>query len=96
MLAGDLSKNKTRGRGPTLLILSPTRELARQIARVCEQLGQGLESICIYGGVPYDRQESAMARGLDIVVGTPGRVIDHLNRVPLISFSCVLCVVCWL
>lgn len=92
----------TRGRGPTMLVLSPTRELARQIARVCEDLGQGLQSICIYGmdlsndlhspylfwlfsgGVPYDRQEIAMSKGLDIVVGTPGRVIDHLDRVRLL------------
>eukprot|EP01125_Pyxidicula_operculata_P002201 TRINITY_DN12113_c0_g1_i1.p1 TRINITY_DN12113_c0_g1~~TRINITY_DN12113_c0_g1_i1.p1 ORF type:complete len:690 (+),score=218.79 TRINITY_DN12113_c0_g1_i1:36-2105(+) len=72
--------DKAAGRGPKVLILAPTRELAAQIERVAVMLCQGLVSICIYGGVPYDKQESALYRGVDIVVGTPGRIIDHLDR----------------
>ena len=49
---------------------------------------QGLSVLCIYGGVPYDRQELALAKGVDIVVGTPGRVIDHLDRVPHSPLLC--------
>jgi ATP-dependent RNA helicase DDX21 len=60
--------------------MAPTRELARQVHDQFKMIARGMETICIYGGVDYAPQENAMARGLDIVVGTPGRIIDHLTR----------------
>ena len=65
------------------IILCPTRELAIQVA---EELGRlsahrrNLNILPIYGGQPIERQLRALARGVQIVVGTPGRVIDHLER----------------
>jgi ATP-dependent RNA helicase DeaD len=64
------------------LILTPTRELALQVARELEHLAQfrGTKIVPIYGGAPMGRQISALAEGAQIVVGTPGRVLDHLRR----------------
>lgn len=68
--------------GVQALILAPTRELAMQVA---EQLrtfskGQNVNVITVFGGMPIDRQIKSLKKGPQIVVGTPGRVIDHLNR----------------
>lgn len=62
------------------LILVPTRELARQVAQETETLlgGSGLKSVAVYGGVGYGKQREALLAGAEIVVGTPGRVLDHL------------------
>jgi ATP-dependent RNA helicase DeaD len=64
------------------LILVPTRELARQVwqetERICSQTG--LRTIAVYGGVGYGAQTSALKAGVQIVVGTPGRVLDHLLK----------------
>ncbi|MDK2955521.1 MAG: ATP-dependent helicase DeaD [Desulfovibrionales bacterium] len=62
------------------LILTPTRELAKQIAREAEVLCSeaGLESVAVYGGVGYSLQKEAFERGAQIVIGTPGRILDHL------------------
>ncbi len=64
------------------LILSPTRELAAQIHDNIVAYGKGLDirSAVVFGGVGYTPQEKLLARGLDILVATPGRLIDHLNR----------------
>lgn len=70
----------THGRPPKVLCLSPTRELARQIAQEFDLVAPSLKSVCIYGGAPYMPQENALKRGVDIVIGTPGRVIDMLER----------------
>ena len=66
------------GRAPRALILAPTRELALQIDRTVQPIAQsvGLFTTQIYGGVPYARQLGALQRGVDIVIGTPGRVGD--------------------
>lgn len=69
-----------RGRSPVVVCLAPTRELARQVAEVFEKAAPGLSTTCVYGGASYGMQESAMRRGIDIVVGTPGRTIDHIDR----------------
>ena len=71
-----------RGRGPQAIILAPTRELTQQIVGELQKLALGQEAeICgIYGGEPIQRQLRALERGVDIVVGTPGRVIDHIER----------------
>ena len=64
------------------LVLVPTRELAKQVAQqselLCEQ--EGLRTIAVYGGVSYGPQVDALRGGAHIVVGTPGRVLDHLLR----------------
>ena len=70
-----------RGRAPLVLCMAPTRELARQVAEEFRNLsGRDLYTYCIYGGVPYDAQEAAISSGIDILVGTPGRVRDHVER----------------
>jgi ATP-dependent RNA helicase DeaD len=70
------------GQGHTqALILAPTRELAMQIHGEITRLGAGLgfTSITIYGGASYEPQIEALASGVDIIVGTPGRIMDHMN-----------------
>ena len=71
-----------RGRGPQAIILAPTRELAQQIVGEIQKLAHGTDAaICgVYGGEPIDRQIRALNKGIDIVVGTPGRVLDHIER----------------
>ncbi|HEY2156635.1 MAG TPA: DEAD/DEAH box helicase [Isosphaeraceae bacterium] len=71
-----------RARGPQAIILAPTRELVQQIVAESQRLASGSDvAICgIYGGEPIEKQLRALVRGVDIVVGTPGRVIDHIER----------------
>jgi ATP-dependent RNA helicase RhlE len=68
--------------GCRALILSPTRELASQIADSLKTYGRhmGLSVAVVFGGVGYGPQRSALARGLDILVATPGRLQDHLDQ----------------
>ncbi|KAL4288854.1 hypothetical protein HN51_057047 [Arachis hypogaea] len=69
-------------RPPSVLVLLPTRELASQVHSDFELYGGavGLTSCCLYGGAPYQSQEIKLKRGVDIVVGTPGRIKDHIER----------------
>ncbi|MFO0891636.1 MAG: DEAD/DEAH box helicase [Isosphaeraceae bacterium] len=71
-----------RSRGPQGIILAPTRELVQQIVGELQRLAHGRDvAVCgIYGGEPIERQLRALARGVDLVVGTPGRVLDHMER----------------
>ncbi|KAJ3261758.1 Nucleolar RNA helicase 2 [Boothiomyces macroporosus] len=70
-----------RGRYPRVLIMAPTRELAIQVQKEMDQICSGeLVSTCVYGGTGYDNQYYAMKDGLDLIVGTPGRLIDHIER----------------
>lgn len=68
--------------GVQSLILAPTRELAIQVAESLKAFakGQNIQVVTVFGGMPIDRQIKALKKGPQIVVGTPGRVIDHLNR----------------
>ncbi|KAL2995670.1 hypothetical protein AAZX31_10G229200 [Glycine max] len=70
------------GRTPSVLVLLPTRELACQVHADFEVYGgaMGLSSCCLYGGAPYQGQELKLRRGVDIVIGTPGRVKDHIEK----------------
>ncbi|OMO98005.1 hypothetical protein COLO4_14203 [Corchorus olitorius] len=70
------------GRAPSVLVLLPTRELAKQVFDDFEVYGEslGMTSCCLYGGAPYHTQEMKLKRGVDIVVGTPGRIKDHIER----------------
>lgn len=73
----DSNKNSAQA-----LILVPTRELARQVEEEAQMLfkDSGLSSIAVYGGVGYGKQIEAFKRGAHLVVGTPGRVLDHLIK----------------
>ncbi|KAI3660408.1 hypothetical protein MP638_002491 [Amoeboaphelidium occidentale] len=75
------SKNS---RSPRVLVMCPTRELAKQVSLEFQRVNKTLRVLCVYGGVPYYEQEQALRNGLDVVVGTPGRIIDHLERGRLI------------
>ena len=70
------------GRLPQALILAPTRELALQVSEMTATLGQfcDVNVLAIYGGSSYSHQLSELRRGVDIVVGTPGRLLDLINR----------------
>ncbi|XP_071508487.1 ATP-dependent RNA helicase DDX50-like [Diadema antillarum] len=68
------------GRPPVVLALAPTRELAKQISEYFEFISPHLSTACIYGGTAYWPQESAIRRGLDVVVGTPGRILDYIRK----------------
>ncbi len=70
-------------RYPQVLILCPTRELAVQVCEEVHRLGakkKGLQATPVYGGAPMDRQLRALRDGAQLVVGTPGRLLDHLRR----------------
>jgi ATP-dependent RNA helicase RhlE len=64
------------------LVLAPTRELAQQVEESFQKYGKHtkLSMVAIYGGVPLEPQERALRRGVDAIVATPGRLIDHLER----------------
>ena len=72
-----------RGKGPQALVLAPTRELAIQVSEAFQRYAShigGFTVLPIYGGQSYGPQLSALKRGVDVVVGTPGRVMDHLKK----------------
>lgn len=60
--------------------MAPTRELARQVEKEFYEAAPNLDTLCVYGGSPIQRQMSTLDRGVDVIVGTPGRVIDLLKR----------------
>jgi len=68
--------------GPAALVLVPTRELAEQVSQAVHRYGRdlGVRVLPVYGGQPIGRQLQALQRGVDVVVGTPGRVLDHISR----------------
>ncbi|MEA2230035.1 MAG: ATP-dependent helicase DeaD, partial [Solirubrobacteraceae bacterium] len=71
-----------RGTKPTALVLVPTRELAMQVSEAVHRYGRALGArvLPIYGGQPIGRQLRVLQRGIDVVVATPGRAVDHLAR----------------
>ena len=79
---------------PMALVLVPTRELAMQVSEAIHRYGRGLGArvLPIFGGQPISRQLQALRRGIDVVVATPGRAIDHINRgtLPLASIEIVV------
>ena len=76
------NKNQRGQTQVRFLILAPTRELAIQIAKDCEQLGKNtdLKFALAYGGTGYDKQQKAIEQGVDILIGTPGRIIDYWKK----------------
>ena len=78
-----LSKLKTSQKKPQILVLAPTRELAIQVAEAFQTYARymkGFHVLPVYGGQDISGQLRALRRGVDVVVGTPGRLIDHINR----------------
>ncbi len=79
-----LAKSSTRGgKGAKILILTPTRELAQQITEQAEKYSRYMNkvrSVCIVGGVPYHKQQAKLNASHDILIATPGRLIDYMNR----------------
>jgi len=67
---------------PQALVLAPTRELAMQVAEAFYQYGKhlGARVLAVYGGAPYGRQITRLNKGVDVVVATPGRLLDLLDR----------------
>ncbi|PWA60355.1 zinc finger, CCHC-type [Artemisia annua] len=75
----DENRNRLAGRLPRVLVLAPTRELAKQVENEIKESAPYLRTVCVYGGVSYTLQKNQLTRGVDIVVGTPGRLIDLVN-----------------
>ncbi len=74
---------RSKGKGPLILILVPTRELATQVASQAVKYSkymQQIKTVCIYGGIPYHKQQRDLSRPYEILVATPGRLIDYLER----------------
>ncbi len=70
------------GNSPQALIIAPTRELADQIYHEAERLGKftGYRFLAVYGGIDYEKQRTTLARGVDVLIGTPGRLIDYYKQ----------------
>ena len=82
-LLDKLSRDPKTDRGKVrALVLVPTRELAMQVAEALHKYAKGsqLNVVPVYGGAPMDHQIRALRRGAEVVVGTPGRVLDHIRR----------------
>lgn len=73
-------EDKRRGRAPKVLVLTPTRELAIQVAKDFKDITKKLFVTCFYGGSSYNPQIDAIKNGIDVLVGTPGRIKDHLEN----------------
>lgn len=73
---------RARAKQPLALVLVPTRELAQQVATVLEPLAQirNFRTVAVYGGAPIGAQTKSLRRGVEIVIATPGRLIDLLDR----------------
>ena len=90
-----LAKIDTSIKKPQLMVLAPTRELAMQVAEAIESFGKnmkGLRVATLYGGQSYGPQFQQLERGAQVVVGTPGRLMDHLRRKSLKLGDLKVCV----
>lgn len=94
VLQSQAGKRREFGRKPRAIILAPTRELALQIDRTIQPIARsvGLFTTQIYGGVPQGRQVGALKKGVDIIIGTPGRVEDLINQGKLDLSDCRIAV----
>ena len=82
LMENDGGRKRAMARSPRALILAPTRELALQIDRTVQPIARsvGLFTTQVYGGVPQARQVGALRRGVDIIIGTPGRIEDLVEQ----------------
>ncbi len=90
-----LEKGRARARMPRTLILEPTRELAAQVAESFEKYGKNhkLNVALIIGGVSFGDQDSKLLRGVDVLIATPGRLLDHSERGRLLLSGCELLII---
>ncbi|CAM9177814.1 unnamed protein product, partial [Ectocarpus fasciculatus] len=77
---GRLFSRGAYGRLPRAICVAPTRELAKQVEREFNRIAPELSSLAVYGGTAQGPQIGEMRRGVDIIVGTPGRIIDHIQQ----------------
>ena len=79
---GRAAKTGEQGRGPVMLVITPTRELAQQIDEVATKIAEvtGHVAVTVVGGVSYNPQKAALKRGTDILVATPGRLVDLIQQ----------------
>ena len=90
-----LSRIDLDNRRPQILVLTPTRELAIQVAESFKTYGakmKGLNVLSVYGGQSYEIQLKQLKRGVHVIVGTPGRLMDHMRR-KTVSFADLSCMV---
>jgi len=80
IMAARGDDRSARGRNPKCIVLAPTRELAKQVEREFASVAPTLKTGCYYGGTPIGPQLRELQRGMDIVVGTPGRIIDLIGQ----------------
>lgn len=90
-----LEKGRARARMPRTLILEPTRELALQVQEAFERFGQAhnLTIALLMGGVSFGDQSTRLDRGVDVVIATPGRLLDHMERGKLLPLGIEIFVV---
>src|SRR5512141_140971 len=90
-----LEKGRARARMPRTLILEPTRELAAQVEESFEKYGKNhkLNVALIIGGVSFDDQDGKLVRGVDVLIATPGRLLDHSERGRLLLSGCELLII---
>jgi superfamily II DNA/RNA helicase len=90
-----LEKGRARARMPRTLILEPTRELAAQVAESFEKYGKNhkLNVALIIGGVSFGDQDAKLLRGVDVLIATPGRLLDHSERGRLLLSGCELLII---
>lgn len=90
-----ISTPRGKANRPRILVLAPTRELAMQISSVTEKYAKHLfpcKTLCIYGGAPYPLQNRMLSRPYEILVATPGRLLDHMEqgRIDLSDVECLI------
>jgi superfamily II DNA/RNA helicase len=90
-----LEQGRARARMPRTLILEPTRELAAQVAESFEKYGKNhkLNVALIIGGVSFGDQDAKLVRGVDVLIATPGRLLDHSERGRLLLSGCELLII---
>src|SRR3954469_1403903 len=90
-----LEQGRARARMPRTLILEPTRELAAQVAESFEKYGKNhkLNVALIIGGVSFGDQDTKLLRGVDVLIATPGRLLDHSERGRLLLSGCELLII---
>jgi superfamily II DNA/RNA helicase len=90
-----LEQGRARARMPRTLILEPTRELAAQVAEQFEKYGKNhkLNVALIIGGVSFGDQDTKLLRGVDVLIATPGRLLDHSERGRLLLSGCELLII---
>ena len=78
-----LQPSAVEGKGPRMLVLTPTRELALQVEKAARDYAYNMRRVrtaCLVGGSPYGLQLKALSAPVDIVIATPGRLMDHMER----------------